>query len=174
MKKSSEVPGEHQIQKNDDDLGPVPADLADEVEGMYRLMDLVSESGSNGYGKEPFLFPPGHRHWFHTLIGVTVNKVIIAQDSLQRFINAISSGSYASITKVDFKILDRFAIKPLGIYGGKDEIVRLLRSIGAVDEKLCVLLVSTYLSCLDHHIGLAYCSPQAKLTVPSSHQVFTL
>ena len=32
-----------------------------------------------------------------------VDKVIIAQDSLQRFINAMSPGAYASITKVDFK-----------------------------------------------------------------------
>ena len=68
--------------------------------------------------------------------------MIIAQDSLQRFINAISPGAYASITKVDFKILDRLSIKPLGIYGSKDEIVHLLRSIGAVDEKLCVVFVS--------------------------------
>ncbi len=43
-------------------------------------------------------------------------------------------GAYTSITKVDFKSLDRLAIKPLGVYGSKDEIVRLLRSIGAVDE----------------------------------------
>jgi hypothetical protein len=64
--------------------------------------------------------------------------VIIAQDSLQRFINAMSPGAYASITKVDFKTLDRLAIKPLGIYGCKDEIVRLLQSLGAVDKKMCV------------------------------------
>jgi hypothetical protein len=44
-----------QIQaKNDVDLEPIPVDLADEVEGMYRLMDLISESGSHGYGKGPF------------------------------------------------------------------------------------------------------------------------
>ncbi|KAI9437151.1 hypothetical protein H4582DRAFT_2058133 [Lactarius indigo] len=98
----------------------IPVDLADEVVGMYRLMDLISESGSNGY----------------------VDKVIIAQDSLQRFINSVSPGAYASITKVDFKILDRLSIKPLGIYGCKDEIVRLLQSIGAVDKKFLVFLDS--------------------------------
>lgn len=44
-----------QIQaENDVDVGPIPIDLADEVGGMYRLMDLISESGSHGYGKEPF------------------------------------------------------------------------------------------------------------------------
>ena len=70
--------------------------------------------------------------------GSTVDKVIVAQGSLQRFIDDLSPGAYESITKVDFKILDRLSIKPLGIYGSKFEIVRLLQSIGAVDEKLCV------------------------------------
>jgi hypothetical protein len=28
-------------------------DLAAAVKGMYRLLDLINESGSNGYGKEP-------------------------------------------------------------------------------------------------------------------------
>ncbi|KAI0250894.1 hypothetical protein BJV78DRAFT_1275616 [Lactifluus subvellereus] len=89
-------------------------DPVEKVKSMYRLLDLIGESGSNGYGM--------------------VDKVIIAQDSLQRFINAVSPGAYASITKVDFKALDRFMIKPLGIYGSKDEIVRLLQSIGAVED----------------------------------------
>jgi len=30
---------------------PTSADLADEVRGMYRVLDLISESGTNGYGK---------------------------------------------------------------------------------------------------------------------------
>ncbi|KAF8260139.1 hypothetical protein EI94DRAFT_1897819 [Lactarius quietus] len=87
---------------------------------MYRLLDLISESGSNGY----------------------VDKVIIAQESLQRFINAMYPGAYASITKVDFKTLDQLAIKPLGIYGCKDEIVRLMQSLRVVDEKLCVICLN--------------------------------
>ena len=28
-----------------------PIDLADHIKGMYRLLDLIVESGSNGYGK---------------------------------------------------------------------------------------------------------------------------
>jgi hypothetical protein len=69
------------------------------------------------------------------LIGLSiVDKVIISQESLQRFINAVSPGAYTSITKVDFKALDQFMIKPLGVYGSKDEIVRLLRSIDVLDE----------------------------------------
>jgi len=70
-----------------------------------------------------------------------VDKVIIAQDSIQRFINSVSPGAYASITKVDFRALDRFLIKPLGVYGSKGEIVRLLRSIAVIDDNTCVLLM---------------------------------
>ncbi|KAI9443805.1 hypothetical protein H4582DRAFT_1846182 [Lactarius indigo] len=106
--------------KNNGNPTTTLVDMANEVKGMYRLLDLVSESGSNGY----------------------VDKVIIAQDSLQRFINVISPGAYASITRVDFKTLDQLAIEPLGIYGCKDEIVRLLQSLGAVDKKLARLLLA--------------------------------
>ncbi|KAI9443933.1 hypothetical protein H4582DRAFT_2125919, partial [Lactarius indigo] len=95
-------------------------DLADEVKGMYRVLDLINESGSNGY----------------------VDKIVIAQEPLQRFINAMSPGAYASITKVDFKTLDQLSIKPIGIYGCKDEIVRLLQSLGAVNEELAELLLA--------------------------------
>ena len=39
-------------------LGPapltLPMDLAEKIKGMYRLLDLFSESGSNGCGNEPF------------------------------------------------------------------------------------------------------------------------
>ena len=67
---------------------------------------------------------------------MTVDKVIIARESLERFVNTICPGAYASITKVDFKTLDRLMIKPLGVYGSKHEIVRLLLSIGAVNDEM--------------------------------------
>jgi hypothetical protein len=35
---------------------PFPMDLAEKVKGMYRLLDLISESGSNGCGDEHFLY----------------------------------------------------------------------------------------------------------------------
>ncbi|KAI9434837.1 hypothetical protein H4582DRAFT_1855657 [Lactarius indigo] len=98
---------------------PLPLDLAMAVKGMYRLLDLINESGSNGF----------------------VEKVIIAQESLERFVNAMCPGAFASITKVDFKALDRLTIKPLGVYGSKGEIVRMLRSIGAVDDNIARLLL---------------------------------
>jgi hypothetical protein len=71
--------------------------------------------------------------------GVQVDKIVVAQESLQEFINALSPGAYSSITKVNFKILDNVVLKPFGIYGSKEEIVRFLREIKAVDD-------STYVS----------------------------
>ena len=65
-----------------------------------------------------------------------VDKIIIAQDSLRHFLNDISPGAYMSLTKVDFKALDKFQIKPTGIYGSKDEIVRFLRYVAVVDDAM--------------------------------------
>ena len=65
-----------------------------------------------------------------------VDKIIIAQDSLRHFLNDISPGAYMSLTKVDFKALDKFQIKPTGIYGSKDEIVRLLRCVAVIDDAM--------------------------------------
>ena len=65
---------------------------------------------------------------------IQVDKIVIAQQSLQEFINALSPGAYSSITKVNFKVLDNVILKPFGIYGSKEEIVRFLREIKAVDS----------------------------------------
>ncbi|KAI9455078.1 hypothetical protein BJY52DRAFT_1122217 [Lactarius psammicola] len=90
------------------------------VKGMYPLLDLITEQGSSGL----------------------VDKIIIAQESLQEFINALSPGAYSSITKVNFKILDNVVLKPFGIYGSKEEIVRFLREINAVDDNAAQKLVT--------------------------------
>ncbi|KAG2040447.1 hypothetical protein BDR03DRAFT_892378 [Suillus americanus] len=95
-------------------------DLAHSINGMYRVLDLISEQGSGGL----------------------VDKVIIAQDSLRAFINSVCPGTYVSMTKVNFSALDRFIVKPVGVYGSKSEIVRLLSSLGVVDEEIAKQLVT--------------------------------
>jgi hypothetical protein len=65
--------------------------------------------------------------------------VIIAQDSLRDFINKICPGAYASLTKVDFKALDNLAVKPMGVYGSREEIVKFLVTTGAVGSSSFVL-----------------------------------
>ena len=53
----------------------------------------------------------------------------------------LSPGAYSSITKVNFKLLDNIVLKPFGIYGSKEEIVRFLHEIEAVDDNTYVLLL---------------------------------
>ena len=79
---------------------------------------------------------------------MTVDKIIIAQDSLGRLMNDLAPGSYASMTKVDFAALDHKHANPIGVYGSKSEIIRFLRDIGAIDDQVCVFicrLVTVYL-----------------------------
>ncbi|KAG1731285.1 hypothetical protein EDB19DRAFT_1881018 [Suillus lakei] len=95
-------------------------DLVQSIEGMYRVLDLISEQGSGGL----------------------VDKIIIAQDSLRAFTNTICPGAYVSMTKVKFSALDGLIVKPIGIYGSKEEIVRLLLSLGVVDDHVAAQLVA--------------------------------
>ena len=71
----------------------------------------------------------------HQFIKLLVDKIVIAQESLQAFINTLSPGAYSSITKVNFRLLDNLLLKPIGVYGSKEEIVRFLCEIQAVDDK---------------------------------------
>ena len=63
---------------------------------------------------------------------------MISQESLQAFINALSPGAYSSITRVNLKILDDLLLKPIGIYGSREEIVRFFREMGVVDREMYV------------------------------------
>ncbi|KAI0692274.1 hypothetical protein BC835DRAFT_1277959 [Cytidiella melzeri] len=102
------------------DMSPV-VDLATSIPGMYRILDLVSEHGSGGL----------------------VDKIIISQESLGLFINDVCPGAYHSMTHVDFDLLDRFNIRPVGIYGSKPEIVRYLRDLHLIDDEIARLLCSS-------------------------------
>ena len=110
-----------------------PKDPPCPVKGMYRLLDLITEQGSSGLGSSFFV---ASLHDAHDIS--TVDKIVIAQESLQAFINALSPGAYSSITRVNFKILDDCLLKPIGVYGSKEEIVRFFREMGAIDVKTCV------------------------------------
>ena len=107
-------------------------DLASSIKGMYRILDLISEQGSGGLGK----------HSSQTcvlvlmIVLVSVDKIIISQNSLEAFINNVCPGAYTSMTKVNFKALDGYVIKPVGVYGSKGEIVRFLLKLATIDETM--------------------------------------
>ena len=121
------------------------------VKGMYRLLDLITEQGSNGLSNSFFLLDQ-----FFELMEFIVDKIVISQQSLQMFINALSPGAYSSITKVNFKVLDNFLLKPIGIYGSKEEIVRFLCEIRAVDDQTYGdhdFYVSDSVNCIENRAG---------------------
>jgi hypothetical protein len=105
-------------------------DLFNHIKG-YRLLQLISEQSSNGSGNSLYSHPINMYSCARS-----VDKVIISQDSLRHFINYISPGAFSSLTRIDFTALDRFLINPIGVYGSKSEIVRLLLDIGAVDDEM--------------------------------------
>ncbi|KDQ64238.1 hypothetical protein JAAARDRAFT_201615 [Jaapia argillacea MUCL 33604] len=116
------VPGEDAMvdSKTNQSLPPPQtSDLAHRIPGLYRILDLVSEAGSGGL----------------------VDKVIIAQESLGQFVNSLVPGAYTSLTKVDFGLLDKASVKPIGIYGSKAEIVKFLKSLDIVDDELAAALL---------------------------------
>ncbi|KAF7978535.1 hypothetical protein HWV62_45432 [Athelia sp. TMB] len=111
---SDSLTDQHSGKQSNSEPDPIlpDLDLAHKIEGMYRILDLISEQGSGGL----------------------VDKIIISQDSLREFINTLSPGAYSSMTKVDFKKLDTLTVKPVGVYGSRAEIVHFLSSINAIDE----------------------------------------
>ncbi|KAG8901723.1 hypothetical protein FRC00_005050 [Tulasnella sp. 408] len=95
-------------------------DLLPRIKGLFRLLDLYSETGSGGL----------------------VDKIIISQESLGRFINTVLPGAYTNVTKIDFARLDREAsLRLIGIYGSKSEIIRFLHSQGSIDDEVVALLL---------------------------------
>ncbi|KIO19084.1 hypothetical protein M407DRAFT_44020, partial [Tulasnella calospora MUT 4182] len=94
-------------------------DLLPRVKGLFRLLDLYSETTNSGL----------------------VDKIIISQASLGEFINTILPGAYTNVTKIDFNRLDRDAQLPLiGLYGSKSEIIRFLQAAGSIDDDVAGLL----------------------------------
>ena len=68
-----------------------------------------------------------------------MEKVIIDQESLKRFINKVSPGAYVSLTRIDFRALDNASVKPVGVYGSKERIVDLFLEVGAIEPDLFVI-----------------------------------
>jgi hypothetical protein len=63
-----------------------------------------------------------------------VDKIVIDQAHLGKFINGLHAGAYTSMTKIDFKALDKALVKPIGLYGSQSELSAFLERVGAVDS----------------------------------------
>ena len=92
-----------------------------------------------------------------SLILVPVDKIITSQSSLKAFINTVCPGACASMTKVNFKDLDQYVIKPVGIYGSKEEIVRFFLELGVADDTVYVVYYALCANSYGSFSGLHSC-----------------
>ncbi|CAE7107205.1 unnamed protein product, partial [Rhizoctonia solani] len=98
----------------------IPSDTASDdilsgIPNLFRLLDLVDEQGS-------------------------VEKIVIDQNSLHRLLNIVRPGSYDSVSRINFKELDKLSIKPTGLYGTQSEIVEFLQQAQFLDDNSAALL----------------------------------
>jgi hypothetical protein len=111
-------------------------DLVLSIKGLHRILDLVSERGSGGLGTHYI------KGVLRVLIDFTVDKIIIAQESLGSFMVELEPKAYHSITKVDFGLLDELTIQPIGVYGSKSKIVEFLKTKVALDDETCMAILT--------------------------------
>ena len=68
-----------------------------------------------------------------------MEKVIIDQESLKRFVNEVSPRAYVSLTRTEFRALNNASIKPVGVYGSRERIVDLFLEVGSIEPRLFVI-----------------------------------
>lgn len=121
---------------SDDEFEGAPdneMDLLNRMHCVYRLLELYSERGNSGLGTSV------HSSSLYIQLIINhkiVDKVVIPQQSLRRFVNSVSRKAYKSMTRIDFASLDKVSLRPIGVYGSKSEIIKLLLEIGAIDESM--------------------------------------
>ncbi|KAJ7231899.1 hypothetical protein B0H12DRAFT_204922 [Mycena haematopus] len=128
-------------------------DLLHSIKGMFRVLDLISEQGSGGL----------------------VDKIIIAQESLKELINTLSPGAYASLTKVDFKTLDKVNLRAVGLYGSQSELIAFLSSQGVINTQIArALNNSADNSSVPHLRSGLYVLRASDTETAASQQVFVI
>ncbi|CEL64063.1 hypothetical protein RSOLAG1IB_11047 [Rhizoctonia solani AG-1 IB] len=118
------------------DNGPANDNVSN-LPNIFRLLDLYRDHGSGGL----------------------VEKVLIDQSCLRRLLNTFVPGSYESVSKIDFKALDKCTIKPLGMYGSKHEILRFLSEMNCLTDNSEKLLLSSIETSSDLRSGLYLALP---------------
>ncbi|KDN38013.1 hypothetical protein RSAG8_09786, partial [Rhizoctonia solani AG-8 WAC10335] len=101
-----------------------PDDILGGIPNIFRLLDLVDEHGSGGI----------------------VEKVLIDQHSLHRLLNIVRPGSYDSVSRINFKELDKLSVKPIGLYGNQLEIIKFLQQAQFLDDNSAALLSQVHKS----------------------------
>ncbi|CAG8584575.1 25121_t:CDS:10, partial [Gigaspora margarita] len=87
-------------------------DLCESIPGLYRLLDLCKDKGSNGL----------------------VDKILISQQHLKKLCNEMVPNSLKSISKIQFEQLNSCHVRLIGCYGRNDLIAKLLLNKNVIDQ----------------------------------------
>ncbi|PKC68807.1 hypothetical protein RhiirA1_456805 [Rhizophagus irregularis] len=94
-------------------------DLAECIPGLYRLLDLCKDDGSNGL----------------------VDKIIISKDSLKKLCNDMVPYSFKSISDINFTKLNSISFRLVGCYGNHTLIAKLLLNKNIINQQIHDLLI---------------------------------
>ncbi|CAJ0860021.1 15726_t:CDS:10, partial [Entrophospora sp. SA101] len=96
-------------------------DLLDYIPGLYLLLSLEKDEGSNGL----------------------VNKTIISKESLEKLCNELVPKSFKSVSNINYSKLNRVSFNLVGCYGNYELIARLLLTKKIINQRVYDLLVSS-------------------------------
>ncbi|GES75141.1 hypothetical protein GLOIN_2v1781568 [Rhizophagus clarus] len=96
-------------------------DLADNIDGLYRLLDLCNDDSSNG----------------------TVDKIIISKEHLRRLCNNMVPSSFKSISEINYKELNSISFRLIGCYGNCNLIAKFLLSRDIINKQTYDLLTAS-------------------------------
>ncbi|RHZ48993.1 hypothetical protein Glove_535g6 [Diversispora epigaea] len=94
-------------------------DLCDLIPGLYRLLDLCKDEGTNGL----------------------VDKVIISQQHIEKFCNEMVANSFKSIAKIRYDRLNSRRFHLIGCYGRNELIAKLLLGKAIINQSTYELLI---------------------------------
>ncbi|CAG8435112.1 3623_t:CDS:10, partial [Funneliformis mosseae] len=95
-------------------------DLAEYIPGLYRLLDLCKDDGTNGF-----------------------DKITISRDYLEKLCNNYVPSSFKTISEIDFTKLNSISIHLIGCYGNHALIAGLLKKKGIIDQQIHDALVAS-------------------------------
>ncbi|CAG8518802.1 6940_t:CDS:10, partial [Acaulospora morrowiae] len=119
ISESSFIPNERPSDEIPNFISP-ENDLSYNIPGLYRLLDLCKDDGSNGL----------------------VDKIIISKESLKKFCNKMVPSSYRSISEINYEKLDSISVNLVGCYGNYTLIAKLLHKQRIIDERMQLLVDS--------------------------------
>ncbi|CAG8588725.1 6761_t:CDS:10 [Rhizophagus irregularis] len=97
------------------------SDLANRINGLYRLLDLCYDDGSSGI----------------------VDKIIISKEYLGKLCNDMVPSSFKSISEINYSKLNSIPFRLIGCYGNRILIAKFLLNKNIIDQQLYELLTTS-------------------------------